>query len=182
VIGPRSPLLERPTTDDPVASDLLRVFSVNVIGSWNVVDAFQAKMGKGGKIMLMTSSFASMERTTHAQAPSYSIAKASLRHWTPGWDPSWSRQAGVNMLGRKLAVELKDRGIDVVLMSPGVVRTVRSSCTSTLSLGRAEQSQEIAGWVGEIEPEESAACIRRELEKERTNGQFLRYDGNGLPW
>ncbi|RSH92511.1 hypothetical protein EHS25_008927 [Saitozyma podzolica] len=88
VIGPRSPLLERPTTDDPVASDLLRVFSVNVIGSWNVVDAFQAKMGKGGKIMLMTSSFASMERTTHAQAPSYSIAKASLRHWTPGWDPS----------------------------------------------------------------------------------------------
>jgi hypothetical protein len=86
------------------------------------------------------------------------------------------------MLGRKLAVELKDRGIDVVLMSPGVVRTVRCSCTSTLSLSSADPAQEIAGWVGEIEPEESAACIRQELEKEGTNGQFLRYDGNGLPW
>jgi NAD(P)-dependent dehydrogenase (short-subunit alcohol dehydrogenase family) len=86
------------------------------------------------------------------------------------------------MLGRKLAVELKDRGIDVVLMSPGVVRTVRCSCTSALYLSNADESQEIAGWMGEIEPGESAACIRRELEKEGTSGHFLRYDGNGLPW
>jgi NAD(P)-dependent dehydrogenase (short-subunit alcohol dehydrogenase family) len=88
VIGPRSPLLDRRATDDPVASDLLRVFSVNVIGSWNVVEAFQARMTKGGKMMLMTSSFASMERTTHAQAPSYSIAKASLGDKNPCRGPA----------------------------------------------------------------------------------------------
>ncbi|OCF32250.1 hypothetical protein I316_06165 [Kwoniella heveanensis BCC8398] len=147
VLGCPLPLLSREESDPDPSADILKVFTVNVLGTFNGIHAFQAKIQRGGRVMLMSSTMASMETATFSKNPAYSIAKA-----------------GVNMLGRKLAVELGQRDIGVVMMSPGVVRT------------------EMNGGEGDISPEESAAGILRELSREGINGAFLRYDGNGWPW
>ncbi|WVW83106.1 hypothetical protein I302_105124 [Kwoniella bestiolae CBS 10118] len=147
ILGSPLPLLDRPTSEPDPSEDIMNVFTVNVEGTFNGVHAFQDKIRHGGKIMLMSSTMASMETATHTLNPAYSIAKA-----------------GLNMLGRKLAVELKEREIDVIMMSPGVVRT------------------EMNNGKGDISPQQSVEGILRELSRTGTSGMFLRYDGQGWPW
>ncbi|WWD01410.1 hypothetical protein V866_008354 [Kwoniella sp. B9012] len=147
VLGSPSPLLNRPSSEPNPSEDILNVFAINVLGTFNGIYAFQSKMPSGGKIMLMSSTMASLETATHSLNPAYSVAKA-----------------GVNMLGRKLAVELKDRDINVILMSPGVVRT------------------EMNDGQGDISTQQSVEGILRELTRSGTSGTFLRYDGQGWPW
>lgn len=68
------------------------------------------------------------------------------------------------MLSRKLSVELQPRGISVVAMSPGVVRT------------------QMTNGVGDISPQESVSGILRTLDGTDVTGRFLRYDGSDWAW
>ncbi|ORY23116.1 hypothetical protein BCR39DRAFT_363589 [Naematelia encephala] len=147
VLGCRESLLGRPASEEEPAADIMNVFRVNLLGTWNVIAAYQEKLARGAKVMLMSSTRASLQRADSDGDPAYSIAKA-----------------GLNMLGRKLAVGLSDRGIDVIMMSPGVVKT------------------EMNGWEGEITPEESVNGILQQLAKDGTSGMFLRYNGEIVPW
>ena len=75
VLGSKQPLLTRSETEPDPLADMQQVFAVNLFGTWNAISAFQAKMGKGGKLMLMSSSNGSMETATAAQNPAYSMSK-----------------------------------------------------------------------------------------------------------
>ena len=89
---------------------------------------------------------------------------------------SWPREAGdypydtskaaLNLITKGLSVDLRDRGITVVCLTPGNVAT------------------DMSGPHAQLQPEESIAGMRRviaRLNVSRT-GSFIRYDGDALPW
>lgn len=75
-------------------------------------------------------------------------------------------KAGVNMVTRNLAIELKPRGITVVALAPGHVRTEMGGSDAPLSI------------------EDSVAGIVRLLDKltPAHSGSFLLYDGTTYAW
>jgi NAD(P)-dependent dehydrogenase (short-subunit alcohol dehydrogenase family) len=77
-----------------------------------------------------------------------------------------SSKAGLNMVTRSLAIDLKDRGITVAAIHPGWVRT------------------DMGGPEGKLSPDESAEklyAVIMGLDPTRS-GAFLNYDGKELPW
>lgn len=77
-----------------------------------------------------------------------------------------SAKAGANRVATMLAQDLRDRGVSVAPLHPGWVRT------------------EMAGPVADIEPQESAAGIRRVIAAMTLadSGKFLKWDGGIHPW
>jgi NAD(P)-dependent dehydrogenase (short-subunit alcohol dehydrogenase family) len=77
-----------------------------------------------------------------------------------------SSKAGINMMTRNLAVELKDRGVSVVSLAPGHVRTEMGGTWAPLSI------------------EESVRGVRQVIEglSIADSGSFLLYDGSTYPW
>ena len=75
-------------------------------------------------------------------------------------------KAAVNMAGVNLALELKPKGISVVLLHPGMVRTG------------------MGGGSGAIEPEVSARRLVARIDELSldTTGSFLHAEGRVLPW
>lgn len=75
-------------------------------------------------------------------------------------------KAGVNMISRNLAIELKSRGITVVALAPGHVRTEMGGPEAPLSI------------------EDSVTGIMRLLDEltPAHSGSFLLYDGSTYPW
>jgi len=75
-------------------------------------------------------------------------------------------KAAVNMVMRLLSVDLAERGITTFSIHPGWVRTDMGGTTAPLS------------------PEESVAGIRQVIAGAgpETNGRFMTWDGNELPW
>lgn len=77
-----------------------------------------------------------------------------------------SSKAGLNMVTKSLAVDLKARGVIVVALNPGWVRT------------------DMGGARGRFSPEESVRKMREviaALSPEDT-GRFIDYDGADVPW
>jgi NAD(P)-dependent dehydrogenase (short-subunit alcohol dehydrogenase family) len=91
--------------DLEVVNDALRT---NLFGSWRMSQAFVPimKTNKYGRIVNVSSLAGSLEYTNYGGTPAYSISKAAL-----------------NMLTRKLAVELANTGILVNSVDPGWVAT-----------------------------------------------------------
>ncbi|MCF4166410.1 SDR family oxidoreductase [Zavarzinia compransoris] len=77
-----------------------------------------------------------------------------------------SSKAGVNMVVRSLARDLALRGITVVALSPGWVRTDMGGAQAPLSI------------------EQSIAAMRRTIADvtSKDSGKFLNLDGKPLPW
>lgn len=80
--------------------------------------------------------------------------------------PYDTTKAALNMVGRLLAVRLKDRGITVVSMTPGNVAT------------------DMSGPGADLTPEESIDCMRRVIAglDQSHSGAFMRYNGDIAPW
>ncbi len=124
-------------------------FEVNALGPLRVVSALLPRLGNGAKIALISSKAGSIGDAPSGGLYGYRMSKAAL-----------------NMAAANLAHELAPRGISVLALHPGFVRT------------------EMTHGAGSIDPPESAAgLIARidELDASRS-GRFVHQDGSDIPW
>jgi NAD(P)-dependent dehydrogenase (short-subunit alcohol dehydrogenase family) len=77
-----------------------------------------------------------------------------------------SSKAAVNMVMKSFSIDVKDKGVTVVLLHPGWVRT------------------DMGGPDAEIEATESVASMRAVIAglKKKDTGKFFNYDGSPMPW
>ncbi len=133
------------------AENLIHSFQVNAIGPMMMVKHFLPLLERGRQPLIcqMTSMMGSIAMASGAGYYSYRGSKAAL-----------------NMLSRVLSFELRPKGIIVLLMHPGWVRT------------------DMGGPAAPLLPDESAAGILRVLEKATLSdsGRFLTWEGKELPW
>ena len=93
--------------DDKMIIDLLRKnLEVNLFGTIQLTEELIQFINKDGKVINISSSAGSLERTHHANYPDYKISKAAL-----------------NMYTRTLAIRLEKRKIIVASIHPGWVET-----------------------------------------------------------
>jgi NAD(P)-dependent dehydrogenase (short-subunit alcohol dehydrogenase family) len=141
-------ILTRESLDDLDIDRIRKQFEVNAIGPLRVTAALLSNLGEGAKVAIITSRMGSIEDNTSGSRYGYRMSKVA-----------------VNMAGRSLAHDLKERGIAVVLLHPGMVAT------------------EMTGRQG-IPPAEAAASLIARidgLQMEQT-GTFLHANGDPLPW
>jgi NAD(P)-dependent dehydrogenase (short-subunit alcohol dehydrogenase family) len=126
------------------------VLRVNLLGPAAIVEALVDNVAAGRRrvIALMSSRLGSISESSGMTLP-YSTSKAAL-----------------NMLARGLAATLASRGIAVVALSPGWVRTDMGGAGAPLS------------------PQTSVAGLRKVIGglKPADSGRFLSYDGSSIPW
>lgn len=124
-------------------------FAVNAEGPFLLTQALQADLADGAKVVNMTSTLGSLSRTDSLYSPSYAIGKAAL-----------------NMATRLLSVALGERGIVVVALCPGWVKT------------------DMGGAGAPLQPEASVASMLRVIDhlKPSDNGRFLAHTGESIPW
>jgi NAD(P)-dependent dehydrogenase (short-subunit alcohol dehydrogenase family) len=126
------------------------ILRVNVLGAAAVAEAFLDNVAASERriIAMMSSRLGSIAEANGMTLP-YSTSKAAL-----------------NMLVKGLASLLAQRGIIVVALSPGWVRTDMGGAQAPLS------------------PEESVRGLRRVISalSEKDSGKFLYHDGSEIPW
>ena len=126
-----------------------RQLQVNALGPLRVVAALNEGLASGAKIALVTSRMGSVVDNTSGGYYGYRMSKAAL-----------------NAAGKSLAIDLSARGIAVVLLHPGFVRTRMTS-----HHGDVDPAMAATNLVARID----------ELTVERT-GRFVHANGEELPW
>lgn len=131
-------------------------FDVNALAPLRVTQALVANMVGGGKIGLVTSRVGSLGENGSGGLYGYRISKAAA-----------------NMAGINLAHELRPRGIAVMCLHPGSVRT-------RMTAGLADQAT--VGML--VDPEVSAQGLIDRLDELslETTGTFRHANGQTLPW
>jgi NAD(P)-dependent dehydrogenase (short-subunit alcohol dehydrogenase family) len=124
-------------------------FEVNSLGPLRIVSALLPRLGEGAKIGLVSSMAGSIGDRPSGGMYGYRMSKAAL-----------------NMAGANLASELAPRGIHVVLLHPGFVRT------------------EMTGGSGNVDPSEAASGLIARIDELDTgrSGRFFHADGREIPW
>jgi NAD(P)-dependent dehydrogenase (short-subunit alcohol dehydrogenase family) len=124
-------------------------FELNAIAPLFLTRALAPRMHAGSKVALITSRMGSMGDNGSGGYYGYRMSKAAL-----------------NAAGVSLAHDLKPRGIAVVMLHPGAVRT------------------RMAGGHGMIEADESVRGLLQRIDELRlgTTGRFLHQNGDVLPW
>jgi NAD(P)-dependent dehydrogenase (short-subunit alcohol dehydrogenase family) len=128
---------------------VLELFRVNTLGPLRVTQALLPNLHEGSKVAIVTSRVGSIEDNSSGNNYGYRVSKAA-----------------VNMVGTNLRHDLEPKGIALILLHPGFVRT------------------DMTGGRGGTSPEESAkGLIDRidELNLENTGG-FWHAEGYRLPW
>ena len=130
------------------AESVLRQFEVNALAPLLLARALLPHLGEGSKLALITSRMGSIDDNGSGGYYGYRMSKTAL-----------------NMAGRSLAVDLKPRGIAVVILHPGMVAT------------------RMVGFSG-IPPEQAAAGLLARLDalKLGSSGRFRHANGEELPW
>jgi NAD(P)-dependent dehydrogenase (short-subunit alcohol dehydrogenase family) len=126
--------------------------TVNVLGPAKTVEALQAHLHDGSVVMNMTSGLGSLtysKSKSSTSATAYSISKA-----------------GLNMLTVHQAIELKPKGVIVICMDPGWVKTDMGGKGAVL-----EKEESIGGML---------KCLAG-LTMEKS-GRFFVYDGQEKAW
>jgi NAD(P)-dependent dehydrogenase (short-subunit alcohol dehydrogenase family) len=124
-------------------------FQVNTLGPLRVTSALLPRLGSGAKVAIVSSRAGSIGDKPSGGMYGYRISKA-----------------GANMVGANLAHDLAPRGIHVVVLHPGFIRT-----EMTGGLGNEETDQSAAGLLARID----------ELDASRS-GRFFHAHGEELPW
>jgi NAD(P)-dependent dehydrogenase (short-subunit alcohol dehydrogenase family) len=121
---------------------------VNAIAPYMLGRALLPKMTTGGKMIAVSSGM------------------GSIADNSGGWVPYRTSKAALNMAWSSLALEARSRGVAVVALSPGWVKT------------------DMGGAGAEITPEESVTAMRALIDRLSIDdsGKFLRRDGSELPW
>lgn len=131
-------------------ADWQNVFQVNVLGAAAVIEALLDNVAASERriIGVMSSRLGSISETRGETLP-YGSSKAAL-----------------NLLAKGLAVTLAPRGVIVVALSPGWVRTDMGGASAPLA------------------PETSVRGLREVLGRLRPedSGTFLSHDGSSIPW
>ncbi len=126
------------------------VLRVNVLGAAAVAEAFVENVAASERktIAFMSSRLGSIAETSGHTLP-YATSKAAL-----------------NMLARGFSISLQPRGILVLALHPGWVRT------------------DMGGPGAPLEPEESVRGLRKVIagSKQKDSGKFLSHDGAAIPW
>lgn len=122
---------------------------VNALGPLRTVEALMGSLREGSKVALITSRMGSIGDNSSGGYYGYRMSKAAL-----------------NAAGMSLAHDLKPRGIAVITLHPGYVRT------------------DMTGNSGGIEPAESAKLLIARIDAltPKTTGKFLHANGEELPW
>ena len=126
------------------------VFRVNVLGVAALAESLVENVAAGGRkvIAMMSSRLGSITESSGMTLP-YATSKAAL-----------------NMLVKGLAATLEPRGIIVVALSPGWVRT------------------DMGGAGAPLAPDASVAGLRNVIAKlePAASGRFFSHDGSPIPW
>jgi NAD(P)-dependent dehydrogenase (short-subunit alcohol dehydrogenase family) len=99
-------ILERESLEELDFGSIRRQLEVNSLGPLRVTSALLPALGKGAKVVIVTSRMGSIADNTSGSRYGYRMSKAA-----------------VNMAGKSLAVDLKPRGVAVAIVHPGFVRT-----------------------------------------------------------
>lgn len=128
---------------------LTESFAVNAAGAFLLTQALDPHLVDGARVVNLSSTLGSISRTDSLYSPSYAISKAAL-----------------NMATRLLSIALADRGIVVVSLSPGWVRT------------------DMGGAGAPLKPEAAIASMLRVIDHLRPSdsGRFLSQNGETIPW
>lgn len=140
---------ERQRATDMDFDGLAETLAINSIGPLRVAAAFLPNIEKArGKIVAISSQMGTMQSAA-ADALAYRTSKAAL-----------------NKLMQGLATELKPRGVPVLTVHPGWVRTDMGGSSAPLS------------------PEESASGLIKLIDelKPAGTGKFLAWNGKDLAW
>lgn len=146
IYGPRPALLGRIDYDA-----WNEVFQVNTMSPLKICASFIDHVARSElkQIVAVSSIMGSMDRNDVGGAYIYRSSKAAL-----------------NAVMKSLAVDIQSRGITVVVLHPGWVRT------------------DMGGPGADIDPADSVTGMRHVIEglKHTDNGRFFNYDGSSLPW
>lgn len=135
---------------------LQQEFAVNALGPLRVVEALLPAMGTGCKIALVTSRVGSLGENRSGGLYGYRMSKAAA-----------------NMAGLNLAHDLRTRGIAVICLHPGSVRTqMTAGLTDTTTVGML------------VDPETAARGLiaRIDVLTLESSGSFRHANGETLPW
>jgi NAD(P)-dependent dehydrogenase (short-subunit alcohol dehydrogenase family) len=126
-----------------------RQFEVNALGPLRVTQTLRPALRKGSKIALITSRMGSIGDNTSGGAYGYRMSKAAL-----------------NMAGKSLAEDLKNDGVAVAVLHPGMVKT------------------DMVRGHGQVEPADAAAGLLARIDALtiETSGGFWHQNGESLPW
>jgi NAD(P)-dependent dehydrogenase (short-subunit alcohol dehydrogenase family) len=126
--------------------DVQEHVTVNVLGPAKTVEALLPHLGQGSVVVNMSSGLGSCGKGA-IKAATYSISKAAL-----------------NMLTVHQAAELRGRGVKVISMDPGWVKT------------------RMGGESAMLQPEESISGMLKVVYGLEGTGKFYGYDGSEMPW
>ena len=131
-------------------SGIRKQFEVNAIAPLNFTKSLLPNLTSGGKIVLMTSRMGSIADNTSGGSYGYRMSKAA-----------------VSMVGKSLALDLKDQGIAVAILHPGWVSTRMTNFTER-----------------GISPEQSVEGLLARIDELTlsTTGTFWHANGEVLPW
>ena len=125
-----------------------RQFKVNSLGPLRITAALRANLAEGAKVGIVTSRMGSIEDNTSGGYYGYRMSKAA-----------------VNMAGMSLTRDLRDQGVAVALLHPGMVAT------------------DMTGGQGVPAEQSAAGLIQRMDELDiTTSGSFWHAQGERLPW
>jgi NAD(P)-dependent dehydrogenase (short-subunit alcohol dehydrogenase family) len=99
-----------------------RVWQVNALGAWRLANALVPLMGRGARIVNVSSGAGSLS-SMDGSMPAYNVSKAAL-----------------NAITRVLAADLRGRGILVNSVCPGWVRTDMGGSSATRSVAEGAGS------------------------------------------
>ncbi len=127
----------------------LDILKTNVIAPFAVTRALLPNLRQGAIIGFLSSELGSIANNRIGEIYGYRSSKAAL-----------------NMVGKSLSIDLKGRGIIVVLLHPGWVHT------------------DMGGPMAPVNPVESIKGLRRVLAHVTPDsaGRFLAWDGREMPW
>jgi len=142
-------ILSREALGDLDCDRMRRQFEVNSLGPLRVTTALLDNFREGSKVAIVTSRMGSIGDNTSGGRYGYRMSKAA-----------------VNAAGVSLAHDLRERGVAVVILHPGFVRT------------------DMTGHNGLVDPPESAAGLLARIDELtiETSGRFLHMNGDTLPW
>ncbi|MCH2534496.1 MAG: SDR family oxidoreductase [Bdellovibrionales bacterium] len=125
------------------------MFQVNAVAPLVLTQEFLGNLEEGSKVAMITSRMGSIEDNTSGGQYGYRMSKCAL-----------------NIAGKSLAEDLKDKKIAVGLFHPGFVNT------------------RMVNFNGQIDPDESAQGIVKQIEKltMENSGGFWHSNGERLPW
>ncbi len=137
------------TLDDLNFDRIRRQMEINTYGPLRVTRAILPRLTEGSKVVIVTSRSGSIGDNGSGGTYGYRMSKAA-----------------VNMAGVDLAIDLEPKGIAVLLLHPGMVRT------------------DMGGGPGAVEAVDAAARMVARIDElsVQTTGKFLHAEGYELPW